>query len=128
MAATPTSRSLAYCKKHGLLAGVVERWNPHAKIRQDLFGFIDLIVIDWEGVIGVQATSATNAASRIKKILEEPRAAQWLSSYCRIEVWSWKKKKIKRGGVAFRWILDRRPVTLKDFENEKGVSDAVQQG
>lgn len=123
MTASPTSRSLNYCRSLGLLAGVVERWNPHARIRQDLFGFIDLIVIDGhaisgQGIIGVQATSGTNAAARKKKILNEPRARRWLEAQCRIEVWAWKKKKIKRGGVAFKWILDRRPITLEDFEIE----------
>ena len=116
MAASPTSRSLEYCRKLGLLAGVVEKWNPHAKIRQDLFGFIDLIVLDNDGVTGIQATSGSNASARVKKILAEPRAKQWLEAGCRIEVWAWKKKKIKRGGVAFRWVLDRRPVTLEDFD------------
>ena len=121
MASSPTARSLTYCRSLGLLAGVTERWNPHAKIRQDLFGFIDLIVIDGhsisgQGIIGVQATSGSNAAARVKKILAEPRARRWLEARCRIEVWAWKKKKIKRGGTAFRWVLDRRPVTLEDFD------------
>jgi hypothetical protein len=116
MVASPTSRSLNYCRDQELIAGVVEKWNPHARIRQDLFGFIDLIVIDDEGIIGVQATSGSNAAARVKKILAEPRARRWLEARCRIEVWAWKKKKIRRGGTAFRWVLEKRPVTLEDFD------------
>jgi hypothetical protein len=45
MAMTPTQRSMAYLKKEGYRVAVVERWNPHARIRQDLFGVIDLLAI-----------------------------------------------------------------------------------
>jgi hypothetical protein len=121
MAASPTSRSLDYCRKNGMLAGVTERWNPHAKVRHDLFGFVDIVVIDDDGILGVQATSGANAAARVKKILDEPKAERWLRAGARIEVWSWSKRKLKRGGKAFRWELDRRPVTVIDFE--KGESE-----
>jgi hypothetical protein len=35
---TPTQRSLAYLRAEGWQVAIVERWNPHARIRQDLFG------------------------------------------------------------------------------------------
>jgi hypothetical protein len=35
---TPTARSLAHLKALGYEERVVEKWNPFAKIRQDLFG------------------------------------------------------------------------------------------
>lgn len=112
----PTQRSMEFCRKEGMLAGVTERWNPHARIRQDLFGFIDLIVLDGDGAIGVQATSGSNAAKRIHKIVDEPKARTWLENGQRIEVWSWRKIKLKRGGLRYRWDLDRRPVTLDDID------------
>ena len=112
----PTQRSMEYCRKEGMLAGVTERWNPHARIRQDLFGFIDLIVLDGAGAIGVQATSGPNASKRLRKIIEEPKARTWLENGQRIEIWAWRKRKLKRGGVAFRWELDVIPVTMKEIE------------
>ena len=42
MSETPTARSLNRLRADGWLAQVVERWNAHAMIRQDLFGFIDV--------------------------------------------------------------------------------------
>lgn len=42
---SPTQRTLAECRKRGYTAQVVEKWNPHARIRQDLFGVIDIVAI-----------------------------------------------------------------------------------
>jgi hypothetical protein len=55
---SPTRRSLEHLRKAGAeLVAVVERWNPHAKIRQDLFGVVDVLAIHGEDTIAVQATS-----------------------------------------------------------------------
>jgi hypothetical protein len=35
---SPTARSLAHLRELGYKARVVEKWNPWAKVRQDLFG------------------------------------------------------------------------------------------
>ena len=64
---SPTQRTLNHLRRRGYLAAVVERFNPHVGehgIRQDLFGFLDLLAIraDKPGVLGIQATSASNAA------------------------------------------------------------------
>ena len=42
---TPTQRTLAECRRRGWTAAVVEKWNPHARIRQDLFGCIDILAV-----------------------------------------------------------------------------------
>lgn len=91
---SPTSRTLAYLKEQGIRAGVTERWNPYARIRQDLFGFIDLIALYPDGVCAIQVTSDGGVAARRKKILTECREAaeDWLSSGGLIEVWGWGKK------------------------------------
>ena len=42
----PTQRTLARLRQEGALeVAIVEHWNPHARIRQDLFGFIDILAI-----------------------------------------------------------------------------------
>lgn len=69
----------------------MERWNPHAKIRQDLFGFIDILALHGCCTIAVQSTSWANVSSRAKKISESPllpavRAAGW-----KILVHGWRK-------------------------------------
>lgn len=90
---TPTQRSLAYLRKTWPLVAVVERWNPHAKIRQDLFQFIDIICIGHNEVLAVQTTSDSNVSARVQKVTSTPAAAIWLMSPSRkIVVHGWAKK------------------------------------
>ena len=79
---SPTQRTLALLRKRGYRAAVVEKWNPHAKIRQDLFGVVDVLAIREGETLAVQATSGSNVASRIRKIedsdaLSDIREAGW---------------------------------------------------
>ena len=65
---SPTKRTLQWLKGRGVIGAVVEPWNPHARIRQDLFGFIDLLyVAGMEGIVGVQATDGGGISRRIAK-------------------------------------------------------------
>tara|TARA_R110000868_G_scaffold314859_1_gene575789 strand:- start:524 stop:832 length:309 start_codon:yes stop_codon:yes gene_type:complete len=78
---TPTQRSLAYLREEGYLVAIVEHWNPFARIRQDLFGFIDLLAIRRDETLAVQVT-ASGVSSRVKKIEASPhlgrvREAGW---------------------------------------------------
>lgn len=95
MSDTPTTRSLRLLRKQGWMVGVVEKWNPHVKIRQDLFGFADLLAVDAVGkqFVLVQTTSAANFSSRMKKVRESEDAATWLSAGGKIAVHGWQKKK-----------------------------------
>jgi hypothetical protein len=43
---SPTQRTLQHLRAAGFpLVQVVERWNPHARIRQDLYGCIDVLAV-----------------------------------------------------------------------------------
>lgn len=98
------------CKKLGWTAQVVEKWIPQARRRVDLFGCIDMIVLDGQqGPIGVQACAGSSHAARMKKALAEPRLQTWLNSGARFEVWSWAKQG-KRGKRKV-WTCRREPVT-----------------
>ena len=88
---SPTQRSLAWCRDRELTAQVTERWNPFAKIRQDLFGFIDMVALGSGSILAIQATS-TRVAERVDKIYAEPRARDWLESGGLIEVHGWSKR------------------------------------
>ena len=85
---SPTQRALAFCKAQGWTVQVVERWNQWAGVRQDVFGCIDLLVLDGQGggPLGVQVTSGSNVAARLTKSRAEPRLQQWLASPARFEV------------------------------------------
>lgn len=87
---SPTERSLAYLREQGYLVTIVEHWNSHARVRQDLFGIIDLLAVKEGETLGVQCTDATNVSKRIKKIADHEstpalRAAGWA-----IHVHGWK--------------------------------------
>lgn len=136
MTASPTARTLAYCRKKGIMAGVVEKWipmgpkvcpvckKPSGGIRKDLFGFIDLIAVvhggmqdifpgHRMGVLGIQATSTPHMSDRFHKATEECSEAleAWLRAGNRFEIWGWAK----RGAVGKRklWTLKRWDVTLE---------------
>lgn len=111
---SPTSRSLQYLRDQGYIANVVERWNAYAKIRQDLFGFIDLIAIKPNSpVLAIQATSGTNVSARITKAKESPNLRTWLETGSSFEVWGWSKKGKK--GDRKLWTLRRVIITLEDL-------------
>lgn len=89
---SPTQLSLRLLREQGWLVAVVEKWNPYAKIRQDLFGFIDIIAIKGDTVMAVQATTEANMAARLKKIASLDSAAIWKCSTRTIEVHGWSKR------------------------------------
>lgn len=90
---SPTQLTLRNLRERGYLAAVVERWNPHAKIRQDLFGIIDVIGVGPEGTIGVQATSQSNRSKRTRKMVEHESIGPLREAGWTLEVHGWKKVK-----------------------------------
>lgn len=88
---SPTARSLALLRQEGWTAQVVERWNPYAKVRHDLFQCIDILAINGKAVLGVQATSGSNISARLSKIASLPAATLWKASGGLLEVWGWRK-------------------------------------
>lgn len=114
MAQSPTSRSLDFCKKNSMSAGITERFNSFTKRRHDLFGFIDMIVLSEGKTLGVQVTSRSNMSARAKKIKTECKddALAWLNAGNEIEVWGWGK--IKKG-KRHLWDLRRVKVQKEDI-------------
>ncbi len=88
---TPTQRTLKHLRESGYLAEVVERWIPGANIRKDLFGFVDVLAVKEGEVLGVQATSRDNVASRVSKIAEHPNVGPVRKAGIRLEVHGWGK-------------------------------------
>jgi hypothetical protein len=95
---SPTQRSLAHLRKNGYLCAIVEKWNMHAKIRQDMFGIIDLVAIKDDDIIGIQATSGDNVSARITKISEHENYPIVIKAM-RIIVHGWRKNSMGK------WIL-----------------------
>jgi hypothetical protein len=103
---TPTQRSLKLLRDEGCTVALVERWNAFARKRQDLFGFIDLVALNGDGITGVQTTTAQNLAARVSKILAEPQAKEWLLAGGLIEVHGWRKGGPR--GKRKRWVVVRQ--------------------
>lgn len=119
MAASPTSRSLQLLRKEGWTAQVTEKWIPQTKRRLDLFGCIDIVAVKPGLILGVQATSRSNANARIKKSLAEPKLRQWLEAGGHFEVFGWSKKGPR--GKAKHWRLARFAIELNSFNSELSV-------
>ena len=94
---SPTQLTLRKLRADGCMAAVVEKWNPHAKIRQDLFGFLDIVAIvpGGSGVLGIQACTTGKMIKRIGKCDAKPLAdnvGRWLASGNAASVWGWAKR------------------------------------
>ena len=87
---SPTQRSLAFLREEGYLVSIVERWNPHARIRQDLWGWCDLLAIRKGEVLAVQVT-ASAVSARIKKIQESETIGPVRDAGIRVVVHGWRK-------------------------------------
>jgi len=88
---SPTQRTLAELRKRGYLAAVVEKWNMHAKIRQDLFGLIDVIGLGDGETIAVQCTTAAHIADRVQKIADSDKVDMIRKAGWKIVVQGWRK-------------------------------------
>lgn len=97
---SPTQLTLRHLTVEGYTAAVVEKWNPHARIRQDLFGFIDVLAVRPGETLAVQTTTAANVASRVRKIGDHPNIAVVREAGWSIHVHGWAK----RSG---RWVLHK---------------------
>ena len=120
----PTQRTIRELKNNGRVCAIVEKWNPHVGshgIRQDLFGIIDVLALDPErGVIGVQCCGGGLASHRRKMIEERAQETyDWLSTPgTKLEIWAWRKVKLKRKGKAMRWRPKIIEITLDDLIDE----------
>ena len=100
---SPMRRTLEVIKEAGLKYWIVEYYNTFSGKRIDLFGIIDLIVLDG-GILGIQVTGS-DFSSHIKKLTvdEAENTRAWLEAGGRLEIWGWRKLKVKRGGKATTW-------------------------
>ncbi len=115
---SPTQRTIRALRNEGTICGSVEKWNPHVGphgIRQDLFGFIDLVAMSPTGIIGVQCCAGSGHAAHRTKIVANEYAPEWLKSGGRIQIWSWSKKKLRRGGKAERWLPRVEEITTSEL-------------
>lgn len=90
---SPTQLTLRELRKRDMTAAVVERWNHVVKIRQDLFGCIDVLAVGEQGTVAVQACSYGDVSKRVKKIADNPALPDMRRANWTILVWGWRKVK-----------------------------------
>jgi hypothetical protein len=112
---SPCQRSLEKLRADGWTTGVVEKWIPASPagfrgpiVRQDLYGFIDVLAIRDGEILAVQVTTGANVAARLAKIDAEPRAKTWLSAGGKIVVHGWSKQGAR--GKRKMWTLREVPI------------------
>jgi hypothetical protein len=126
---SPVQRTMRALRERGAICAVVEKWNayggPHG-IRQDLFGIIDIIVLDpSRGVVGVQACGSDFKAHLDKLLTERHQeTSDWLMTPgTHLELWGWRKIHARRGGKAMVWRPRVLEVTVSHLLQREGISD-----
>ena len=92
MTTSPTALTLRALRRDGYTAEVVEHWNPHARVRNDLFGVIDVLALKGAETLAVQATSDSNVSARVRKIAESEHIAAIREAGWTVVVHGWSKK------------------------------------
>src|SRR5574343_1299756 len=116
-----TQRTLRELRQRGCICGIVERFNHYAGpfgVRQDLFGFIDIIALYPEGICAIQSCGQA-FSEHDKKIRDNENAPEWIKTGGIIELWGWRKIKLKRGGKAERWAPRLKRYSLQHLEGEE---------
>lgn len=136
-AKSAVQRTREELKRRGWDSQIVERWNPHARRRVDLFGLFDIVALrplrDWAVVIeeypmgsapdwlmdstlpprilGIQVCrggSGGDVAEHRTKMLANPLLAKWIECGGVAEMWSWSKAGAR--GKRKTWTLKVEPV------------------
>jgi len=102
-------------EQQGYLSGIVEKFNPYAKVRVDLFNFIDIISIKPKGICAIQSCGS-DFREHDRKILKNEYALEWLKAGGTIELYGWRKVKKRRGLKQMVWRPRVKVYTLKDFK------------
>lgn len=97
---SPSALTRQWCLLNEMTEGPVETWKG-PRIRSDLFGFADHVAFDMKSIYFIQSTSASNRASRVKKVLANVSASQLCAMGARILIVTWQRKadKLHHGTV-----------------------------
>lgn len=114
---SPTQRTLAYLRGLGWTCYITEHYNAFARVRRDLFGFIDIVALhpDKKGVLGVQATTGSNLSARILKAEALPAYYLWLKTGNAVQFFGWRKLKTGRKQRTWQPLI-RHGVDLSEFQ------------
>ena len=109
-----TERTMKHLKKNGISHSKSESYNSFSNKKNDLFGIIDIVALYSDGICGIQACGS-DFLQHDRKIKESPYSLEWIDSGGILELWGWRKLKVKRGGKAFRWTPRIKKYYRVDF-------------
>jgi len=89
---SPTQRTLKAMRERGYFCQVVEKFNSFTRTRNDFAGFIDVLCLGDNEIVGVQSTSDDHVSHRIAKISEHENVGIVRKAGIRILVHGWRKK------------------------------------
>lgn len=115
-------------RKDHWLVGITEHYNFYGKVRQDLFGFADLLCIKPPDTLAVQITDSGGNAQHIRDVIASVPAKVFLLAGNKIEIWAWREliKKNLDGSKSKRckWKEKITKIVYEDIEKyEQGLSD-----
>mgnify|MGYP001570703807 CR=1 FL=1 len=93
------------------MCAISEHYNIFAKIRQDLFGFVDLVCLGEREIVAIQTTSGSNFSARVNKVCAHPNTRRWLAAGGIILIHAWAKKGAR--GKVKHWALTERQITAE---------------
>ena len=86
----------------------VQVYNPHSHRSRDLYNIIDLLSLTGGRLVGIQACGGSDAKKHREKLGDDPRTFLWLKAGLDLELWVWRKVKLKRGGKKMIWAVKRQ--------------------
>ena len=97
---SPTQLSLKHLRESGWTTlAIVEYFVPFAKVRRDLFGFIDVLAVKDGDTLGIQCTTFNNRLARVRKIEDSEHLPVLREANWSLEVWGWRKNKSNKWEV-----------------------------
>jgi len=104
MATKSIQRSLKLIKEYEWQYWITEKWNHYTRRREDMFNFCDILCLDGQRTLALQATGS-DVASHRRKLQENEFVLPWLVAGNELQMWSWRKLKKVRGKKATYWNL-----------------------
>ena len=86
--------------------------------KEDWFGIADLCVIRNRKLVAIQCCDGGTFKKHDKLIMGHKNTPFLLDAGIEVELWAWRKLKVKRGGKAMRWIPRIKEYTMEDFKND----------
>ena len=117
-----TQKTKQHYEKQGAIIGLVERYNSFTHRRNDLFGWIDQVMV-WGGVVyGVQTCSMSGLAEHRTKILAEPKFKKWVEAGAGAIIMAWEKHGLKGKRKTWRareYCYDTLKAEFREVPNEQ---------